>query len=133
MPEQSGTAGAPAGNRLATGVLAVIVAMTIFGVFGHLFNQSMYDGMIPSFIPEWLAHAAAVLAEGGIAALVLYRPTRRFGALAFAALMVVFLPIHVVDAFRDDPVIGSPAVAWIRVAMQFVLIYAGYWLSKVQD
>lgn len=115
---------------IITIVLTVLfAAMMIAGGIGHIASPSSYDEMIPAFIPDWFAHGFAFVAELGVAALLLIRKTRRLGALAFAALMIIFLPIHVVESFRENPATGSTAMAWVRNGIQLVLIWLGYHLA----
>ena len=45
-------------------------------------------------------------------------------------MLLVYLPIHVIDLMRDNPVIGSKLIAWLRLPMQFVLIWATWQLHK---
>jgi uncharacterized membrane protein len=44
-------------------------------------------------------------------------------------LMIAFLPLHIVDVFKDNPAIGSTTLAYIRLPIQFILIY---WAWKVK-
>jgi uncharacterized membrane protein len=96
----------------------------------HIISPEAYDAMIPSFIPSFLANILAALAELAIGILLVIPHYRKWGGLAFTALMVAFLPIHIWDVVRDDPVMGSTGAALIRLAIQFVLIWAGWWISR---
>ena len=86
--------------------------------------------MIPEFIPELLANVLSVIAEAGIVILLLVPKYRRLGGLGFMLLMIAFLPIHTWDAFRENPAIGPMPAPVIRLVIQFLLIYAGYWIYK---
>jgi hypothetical protein len=44
--------------------------------------------------------------------------------------MIIFLPLHVWDVFRDKPAIGSHQIALIRLPIQFLLIFIGWFISK---
>jgi hypothetical protein len=48
--------------------------------------------------------------------------------LGIMILMIAFLPIHIIDIFRENPVIGSQVAALIRVPVQ-LLIIAGAWYA----
>jgi uncharacterized membrane protein len=37
--------------------------------------------------------------------------------------MIAFLPLHIIDVFLDNPAIGSKTLAYIRLPLQFVLIF----------
>ena len=45
-------------------------------------------------------------------------------------LMIGFLPLHVIDAFRETPIIGSPTAAVVRVGVQLLLIYLAWRLVR---
>lgn len=115
---------------LTIGLTGGISAMMIAGTVGHIASPDTYNDMIPSFIDDKFAHGFAVVTELGVATLTLNPKTRRYGALAFAGLMVVFMPIHVLDSLKDQPAIGSTPVAWVRNVAQLGLVYAGFALAK---
>jgi uncharacterized membrane protein len=50
--------------------------------------------------------------------------------LGILAMMLVFLPLHIWDIFRENPAIGSHKVALIRLPIQFVLIAWAWFISK---
>lgn len=53
----------------------------------------------------------------------LYIPVlRNIAALIVFILMIGFLPLHIWDVSRVRPAMGTKARAWIRLALQFVLI-----------
>ena len=45
-------------------------------------------------------------------------------------LMIIFLPIHIWDMFKEDPFIGTKTIAFVRIALQVVMIYGGLWIYK---
>lgn len=108
-------------------ILAVIM---ILGSIGHIASPELYAPMIPKFISPTLAHILAFIAELGIGVGLLIPKTRRLAGLGFALLMVAFLPLHIWDVIRDDPMMQSTAGAWIRLVFQFLLIYLGYRVWK---
>lgn len=92
----------------ASGVRAAGLAALLAGAGAtHFAVPAIYDVMIPEFLPGeprvWTIGAGA--AEIGIAAAVLVPPTRRYGALAAAALFLGVLPANVkmaIDARKSD-------------------------------
>lgn len=106
-------------------LLAVLVMTT--GV-QHLWNPDFYLPFVPSFLP---ASLAIVYVSGlvelllGITTLFLNQKYTKYGLLGIFVLMVLFLPIHIADALRAQPVIGSHALAFIRLLVQLALV----WLS----
>lgn len=101
--------------------------MMVSGIY-HLYNPEFYVPIVPSFMPFPLA---IVYLSGiielllGIVTLFLNQKYTKFGLFGIFILMVIFLPLHLSDALKDQPVIGSHTVANIRLFFQFVLI----WLS----
>ncbi|QDP86615.1 hypothetical protein FNJ88_01615 [Chryseobacterium sp. SNU WT5] len=101
--------------------------MMVAGVY-HLFNPEFYVPIVPSFLPFPLA---IVYGSGmvelllGVITLFLNHKYTKYGMLGIFILMVIFLPLHIADALKDQPVIGSHTVAYVRLVIQFLLI----WLS----
>lgn len=102
----------------------------IGGAIAHVVNPSFYDGLIPEPIPKPLANWAATIVEGAIGVALLIPRTRALAGLAFAALMVAFMPLHIWDAFKDAPVVGSHITAIIRLFIQVLLIAGGLWIWR---
>ena len=46
--------------------------------------------------------------------------------------MLLLLPLHIIDLFRDKPVIGSMTAAIIRIPIQFLLIFLA-WFGKEKE
>ncbi|QOW09757.1 hypothetical protein Q73A0000_04930 [Kaistella flava (ex Peng et al. 2021)] len=107
--------------------ILLAVVMMVAGVY-HLWNPEFYVPIVPSFLPFPLA---IVYLSGmvelllGIVTLFLNQKYTKYGMLGIFGLMVIFLPLHIADALKDQPVIGSHMVAYFRLVIQFVLI----WLS----
>jgi len=111
-------------------VLPIVLGiLMVFGAFGHIAVPEQYAPMIPSFISETLAHLFATVAEGAIGIALLIPKYRKWGGLGFFALMIIFLPIHIWDVLRESPAAGSALAAWIRLGVQFLFIYAGWWIK----
>ena len=99
--------------------------MIAAGVF-HFVRPEFYAPIIPSFINEQFANIAGGIAEIIIGVLLLIPSMRTAGGLGFMILMIMFLPLHVWDVFRDDPVMKTQTGAIVRLVIQFALIYYGY-------
>ena len=98
----------------------------LLGAIGHIMNPDFYGPMIPSFISKSFANWAATIVEAAIGIGLIIPSTRKFAAWGFFLLMLAFLPIHIWDVFREEPAVGSRVGAYIRLALQFVLIYGGW-------
>ena len=104
--------------------------LLVVGAIAHLVVPEFYSPMIPDGIPEELANSVAFGAELLVGVSLILPQYRKKGGLQFMLLMIAFLPIHIWDLFRDDPAIGPHPAPAIRLAVQFVLIYAGWWLYR---
>ena len=123
--------------------LIVNLVSVIFGVImllasiNHIINPEIYTAMIPEFISPTFAHAFSIVTEGLIGFLFLIPKTRKYAAAGFTLLMIVFLPLHVWDVFRenhlDNPLVTTLTVAMVRLVIQFVLIAVGIWMFKVKQ
>ena len=107
-----------------------IATAMILGAVGHFAYPEKYSALIPSFIPEFIAHLFAIIAEVAISFALIIPKFRKYGGLAFMILMIIFLPIHVWDILKEEPFIGTKTIALVRLAVQVVMIYAGWWLYK---
>lgn len=109
-----------------------LAAFMVFSGVQHFVNPTPYINMIPDFLP-W---PDAIVFLSGVAEalfgilLVARGRTSTFAALMIFLMMLVFLPLHVADIFREVPTIAGFAkpgvdlhqMAVIRVVMQFVFI-----------
>ena len=55
---------------------------------------------------------------------------RSLAALGILVMMLVFLPLHVIDVFKENPAIGSHQAALVRLPIQFVLIAWAWFIYK---
>lgn len=102
----------------------------IFGAVGHIASPEVYSGFIPEFLSEDLVNYASLVLEG-LLGIGVFIPKFRTKALqGIFILMILFLPIHIIDLFRDYPVIGSKTAAIIRVPVQFLLIFLAWFANK---
>ena len=107
--------------------LALAAFMVVAGVL-HFVIPRGYERIVPRL----LGHARVLVASTGVAEiaaglLVAVPRTRRLGARVTFALLVVVWPANVQMALDGGlsgagPVLGSAAVAWIRVALQVPLL-----------
>ena len=97
------------------------VLMVLAGV-QHFRDPAMYGPIIPDALPKdlitYLSGAVELLLGVGL----FIRSLRPLAGLGVLILMIVFLPLHLWDVFRDEPAMGSTLLASIRLVLQFVLI-----------
>tara|TARA_B100000809_G_C15029178_1_gene491273 strand:- start:671 stop:1039 length:369 start_codon:yes stop_codon:yes gene_type:complete len=112
-------------------IISIIIGVSmIFGAIGHITSPEAYTELIPSFIPEFIAHLFAIGAEAAIGVALIVPKFRTYGGLGLMVLMIAFLPIHIWDMLKDEPFIGTKTIAVVRIAVQILLIYIGWWISK---
>ena len=107
--------------------ILLAVLMMVSG-FYHLWKPEFYVPIVPSFLPfplgiVYLSGIVELLL--GVVTLFLNQKYTKFGIFGIFVLMIIFLPLHIGDAMREQPVIGSHMVANVRLIIQFLLI----WLS----
>ena len=108
-------------------VLPYILAfLMISGGIAHMIMPDFYAPMIPAFIPVGLANLLAAIVELIVGVLLVLPKYRSQGGLLFMGLMIIYLPLHAWDLFRENPAIGPMPIPVIRFIFQFVLIYAGW-------
>lgn len=108
----------------------LFAAVLLFGAYAHVFSPEAYVAFIPEFVPKVVANILAAISEAAIGIALILPKYRKSGGLGFFGLMIAFLPLHVWDLFRESPAIGSQTAAYIRLLMQLVLIYGGWWIWK---
>ena len=104
--------------------ILLAVLMMVSG-FKHLWNPEFYLPFGPSFLPFPIGivyGSGVVELLLGVVTLFLNQKYTKYGLLGIFALMLILLPLHIADAFRDQPIIGSSSLAYIRLIIQFVLI-----------
>jgi len=111
--------------------LSLLVALVmIAGGVAHLASPATFVPVVPIFLPVMPVIFASGLLELGIGLAALWPRTRGLAGLAFALLCLAYLPLHLWDFFRPDPVFAPPFVAAARVFVQALLIWAGISLWK---
>ncbi|WP_440069772.1 DoxX family protein [Tenacibaculum discolor] len=110
----------------------IITLRIIFGIFFafagimHFIKPKIFNRFIPNFLPKLAINYIAGLLELAIGIGLLINQTTKQAALTMFILMLIFLPIHIWDVFREKPAIGSKKIAIIRVPLQFLLLYIAY-------
>ncbi len=125
-------------QKIITTILSYLLGVfLLLGAYNHIAKPEMYSAMIPSFIPEIVAHIFAVITEVAVGIALLIPKYRKWGGLGFALLMIAFLPLHIWDLVRENhaenPLISTSKAAYIRFAVQIILIVLGWWIYKVND
>lgn len=118
-------------NNKAVTALSVFFALILLaGAVGHAVSPALYAGFIPEPIPEALANGLAVVVEAAIGLGLLLPRYRSRAGMAFAVLMVGFMPLHIWDALKEVPSIGSHTAAVVRLVVQVLFIAGGVAISR---
>jgi uncharacterized membrane protein len=101
---------------------AILGGLLIMAGIAHFISPALYAPMIPDGLPKDLVNYGSGVMEIIFGTGVFVARFRWWSTLGILLLMIVFLPVHVIDYFRDQPAIGSKTAALIRIPLQFVLI-----------
>jgi uncharacterized membrane protein len=104
------------------GIVAVVM---ILGGAAHLASPQGFAPLVPPFLPATPVLILTGLLQIAIGLVALWPRTRAWGGLAFALLCAVYMPLHLWDFVRPDPVFAPPVAATMRVAVQGLFIWAG--------
>ncbi len=112
----------------------MVLGYLIAGV-NHFIHPQGYISIIPSYLPapvmlNYLAGFFEVLF-----ALMLIRPqTRKVASYGIILMLIAFLPVHITMLVHSPLKVGSllvtPAIAWVRLALQPVLMLWAWWHAK---
>ena len=108
----------------------LFAAFMIFGGVNHFLKPAMYLPFFADFLPKEFLNYASGLVEIGVGILVFIPNFKKIGTLGILVLMVIFLPLHIWDVFRENPAVGSHQAALIRLPIQFVLIAWAWFIHK---
>jgi uncharacterized membrane protein len=108
----------------------------LFGIFMilggiiHFITPEMFFPFFPEAFPITMIIYVSGVLEVAIGVGVFIKRWSIYSIKAIFILMVLFLPLHVVDVFKENPAIGSKLLAYIRLPLQFVLIYWAYFIQE---
>lgn len=96
----------------------------------HFIKPEAYYPIIPDFLPKPLFNYLGGIAELILGIGVFIPRFRPFATLGILLLMILFLPLHIIDVFREHPAIGSKTLAIVRIPLQFILIVWAWFIYK---
>ncbi len=109
---------------------ATIALVMITGGLAHLVEPAGFARLVPAPLPATPIILGTGLIQLAIGLLALWPRTRARAGLAFAVLCLGYLPLHLWDFARPDPVFAPPVAATAQVLIQLVFIAAGWRLSR---
>ena len=112
-------------------VLTILLSLILLaGGVMHFIRPEVYNPFIPDALPKLVVNYASGIVEILLGIGLLTTKYRRLAAGGTFLLMIAFLPLHVMDVFAEQPAIGSKTLAYIRLPLQFVLIYWPWYIRK---
>lgn len=105
-------------------------AIMILAGVNHFIKPEMYAPFIPDFLPNVTVNYLAGFTEVILGIGVFIPRFRSMATLGILVMMLVFLPLHIIDVFKENPAIGNHQVALIRLPIQFVLILWAWYIHK---
>lgn len=105
-------------------------AFMIFGGINHFIKPEMYAPFIPDFLPSLSINYLTGIAEIAVGVGVFIPRFRSIATLGILLMMLIFLPLHILDVFKENPAIGSHQAAIIRLPLQFLLIAWAWYIHK---
>jgi uncharacterized membrane protein len=101
----------------------------MFGGINHFIKPEIYNSFIPDYLPKITVNYVMGFIEIALGIGLFVPKYRKVAVLGILILMIAFLPLHFLDIFKENPAIGNKTLAYIRLPLQFVLIYWS-WLLK---
>jgi uncharacterized membrane protein len=100
----------------------------------HFVKPQFYLRIMPSYLPahEFLNYVSGIT-EIILGGLLLFKTTRIYAAWGIAIMLLAFMVIHVFmlqQAIKHESYLITPAAAWIRLTLQFVLIAWAIWYTS---
>ena len=117
--------------KLAKRLLTWLFGVLLVGAgLVHFTSPATHLPMVPDFLPRRVVVLASGVVEVVVGLGALVPRFRSPATLAILGLMIIYLPLHVLDVFREHPAIGSHQLALIRLPVQFVLIAWAWFIHK---
>ena len=119
---------------LKTALLFLMAFICIAAGINHFWHPQTYLRIMPPYFPypQFLNYAAGI-AEILLGLLLFFSATRKVAAWCIAALLILFFTVHIYmlqQALHTEDYFVSPAMAWLRLALQPVLIAWALWYRK---
>ena len=117
-------------TKLQSLTLLMALLMITTGII-HFVRTSSYLHIVPESFPLRIfiiQLSGLIELAAGIGLLI---PATRYAAAWIVLLLMLgFLPLHIWDVTRIRPAMGSTQAAWLRLALQFVLIAWAWYIKR---
>ncbi len=117
--------------KITKQILTVLFGLIMIGGgIGHFLKPEMYAPFFPDYFPKDAIIYASGLVEIAVGVGVFIPRFRSMATLGILLLMIAFLPLHIIDVFKENPAVRSHQIALIRLPLQFVLIVWAWFIHK---
>lgn len=122
-------------NDLIKHILLYAMALLyIMAGVNHFRKPAFYIRIMPPYLPHHgVVNQLSGIVEIALGLLLCISCTRAFAAWAIALMLLLFFMVHVwmlQQALHQPNYYLSPAMAWFRMGLQFVLIAWALWYRK---
>ena len=108
-------------------ILKVIFAgFFIYAGIMHFIKPRFFNHFIPAGLPKLAVNYIVGFIEFFLGIGLFFPAVTNDASLGIFILLILFLPIHIWDATKIKPAIGSKKLAYIRIPLQFLLMYGAY-------
>ncbi|SHM79114.1 hypothetical protein [Polaribacter sp. KT 15] len=110
----------------------VLILRIFFGILFcfagimHIIKPKIFKHFIPEFLPKLLINYVFGALEFFLGLGLFFTTSVKNASVGIFILLVIFLPIHIWDATKIRPAIGSKKIAYVRIPLQFLLMYCIY-------
>jgi uncharacterized membrane protein len=108
----------------------VFGAFMIFGGVNHFLKPAMYAPFLPDYFPRDAINVIVGVLEIVVGVAAFIPQYRQMATLGILIMMLVFLPLHIIDVFRDNPAVGTHKIALIRLPFQFLFILWAWFIYQ---
>lgn len=122
-------------RRITLALVGIVAVVMLGGGVAHLASPASFSPLVPPFLPAVPVLFVAGFVQIAIGIAVIWPRTRPLGGLAFAVLCAGYLPLHLWDFVRPDPVFAPPVAASVRLLVQLLFVAAGLalWRRATQE
>ena len=104
----------------------IFACFFIYAGIMHFIKPKFFNHFIPKGLPKLTVNYVAGAIEFILGIGLFFPSVTYHAALGIFILLVLFLPIPIWDATKLRPAIGSKKLAYIRIPLQFILMYCAY-------
>jgi uncharacterized membrane protein len=111
-------------KKIPTLVLALpIIALLLIAGVAHLVAPDLFLRIMPDWAPwKYFWVVVSGIAELLLGVGLLLPRWRILAAWLTIAMLAAYIPVHVFDLLRDQPVVGSKTIAIVRLPVQLLLM-----------